>query len=107
MGSGISIFRAGIFTQRNRALSTAASLDHLVGAQKERFRDRQPERLGGRMPVGLGVVGIAVVLPGGDFVDEGLFVGDEFDCCAFLLSDGSAATSATKSALLRHGPAPE
>ena len=31
---------------------------------------------GGELPVGLGVVGIAVVLPGGDFVDEGLFVGD-------------------------------
>ena len=28
------------------------------------------------MPVGLGVVGIAVVLPGGDFIDESLFVGD-------------------------------
>jgi hypothetical protein len=27
------------------------------------------------LPVGLSVVGIAVVLPGGDFVDEGLFVG--------------------------------
>ena len=25
---------------------------------------------------GLGVIGISVVLPGGDFVDEGLFVGD-------------------------------
>ena len=25
---------------------------------------------GGELPVGLGVVGIAVVLPGGDFVDE-------------------------------------
>ena len=31
---------------------------------------------GGELPVGLGVVGIAIVLPGGDFVDEGLFVGD-------------------------------
>src|SRR2546430_6467133 len=30
---------------------------------------------GGELPVGLGVVGIAVVLPGGDFVDEDLFVG--------------------------------
>ena len=30
----------------------------------------------GELPVGLGVVGIAVVLPGGDFVDKGLFVGD-------------------------------
>ena len=30
----------------------------------------------GEVPVGLGVVGIAVVLPGGDFVDEGLFVRD-------------------------------
>ena len=28
------------------------------------------------MPVGLGVVCIAVVLPGGDFVDEGLFIGN-------------------------------
>ena len=34
-------------------------------------------RGGGReVPVGLGVVSIAVVLPGGDFVDEGWFVGD-------------------------------
>ena len=31
---------------------------------------------GGELPVGLGVVGVAVVLPGGDFLDEGLFVGD-------------------------------
>jgi hypothetical protein len=31
---------------------------------------------GGELPVGLGVVGIAVMLPGGDFVDEGLFVGN-------------------------------
>ena len=30
----------------------------------------------GELPIGLGVVGIAVVLPGGDFVDEGLLVGD-------------------------------
>jgi hypothetical protein len=30
---------------------------------------------GSELPVGLGVVGIAVVLPGGDFIDEGLFVG--------------------------------
>ena len=28
------------------------------------------------VPVGFGVSGIVVVLPGGDFVDEGLFVGD-------------------------------
>ena len=28
------------------------------------------------VPVGLGVIGIAVVLPGGDFVDEGLLVRD-------------------------------
>ena len=28
------------------------------------------------MPVGLGVVGVAVVFPGGDFLDEGLFVGN-------------------------------
>ena len=31
---------------------------------------------GGELPVGLGVVGIAVVLPGGDFVDEDLLVGN-------------------------------
>ena len=31
---------------------------------------------GGELPVGVGVVGIVVVLPGGDFVGEGLFVGD-------------------------------
>jgi hypothetical protein len=31
---------------------------------------------GGELPVGLSVVGIAVVLPGGDFVDEDLFVGN-------------------------------
>ena len=31
---------------------------------------------GGELPIGFGVVGIAVVLPGGDFVDECLFVGD-------------------------------
>ena len=28
------------------------------------------------VPVGLGVIGISLLLPGGDFVDEGLFVGD-------------------------------
>jgi hypothetical protein len=28
------------------------------------------------VPVGFGFAGIAVVLPGGDFLDEGLFVGD-------------------------------
>ena len=28
------------------------------------------------VPVGLGFVGVAVVLPGGDFLDEGLLVGD-------------------------------
>jgi hypothetical protein len=34
-------------------------------------------RVGGsEVPIGLGVVGIAVVLPGGDFVNDGLFVGD-------------------------------
>ena len=27
------------------------------------------------MPIGLGVIGIAVLLPRGDFLDEGLFVG--------------------------------
>ena len=31
---------------------------------------------GGELPVGLGVVVIAVVLPGGDFVDEDLFGGN-------------------------------
>jgi hypothetical protein len=31
---------------------------------------------GGEVPVGLGVIGISIVLPGGDFVDEGLLVGD-------------------------------
>ena len=28
------------------------------------------------MPIGLGVVGIAVALPCGDFLDEGLFIGN-------------------------------
>ena len=28
------------------------------------------------VPAGLGVIGISLLLPGGDFVDEGLFVGD-------------------------------
>ena len=28
------------------------------------------------MPVGLGVVGISVALPCGDFLDEGLFIGN-------------------------------
>ena len=31
---------------------------------------------GGEVPVCLGVIGIALLLPGGDFVDEGLFVGN-------------------------------
>ena len=31
---------------------------------------------GGELPIGFGVVGIAVVLPGGDFVAECLFVGN-------------------------------
>jgi len=31
---------------------------------------------GCEVPVGLGASGISVVLPGGDFVGEGLFVGD-------------------------------
>ena len=31
---------------------------------------------GGELPVGLGVVGISVVLPSGDFLGEGLFVGN-------------------------------
>jgi hypothetical protein len=31
---------------------------------------------GVELPVGLGVVGIAVMLPGGDFVDDDLFVGN-------------------------------
>ena len=30
----------------------------------------------GELPVGLGVVGISIVLPSRDFVDEGLFVRD-------------------------------
>ena len=30
---------------------------------------------GSEVPVGFGVMGILVVLPGGDFIDEGLFVG--------------------------------
>ena len=34
-------------------------------------------RLGGcEVPVGLGVIDISLLLPGGNFVDEGLFVGD-------------------------------
>jgi hypothetical protein len=28
------------------------------------------------VPVGRGVIGVALVLPGGDFLDEDLFVGD-------------------------------
>ena len=32
--------------------------------------------LGGELPVSCGVIGISVMLPGGDFVDEGLLVGD-------------------------------
>ncbi len=28
------------------------------------------------LPVGIGVVGISIILPGCDFVDEGLFVRD-------------------------------
>ena len=31
---------------------------------------------GGELPVRLGVVGIAVVFPSGDFLDEDLFVGN-------------------------------
>ena len=31
---------------------------------------------GGELPVGFGVIGIAVVLPGRDFVDECLFIGN-------------------------------
>ena len=31
---------------------------------------------GRELPVGLSVVGIAVMLPGGDFVDEDWFMGD-------------------------------
>jgi hypothetical protein len=31
---------------------------------------------GGELPIDLGVIGIAVVLPRGDFLDEGLFVGN-------------------------------
>jgi hypothetical protein len=33
-------------------------------------------RGGCEVPVGLGVVGVTVLLPGGDFLDESLFVGD-------------------------------
>jgi hypothetical protein len=47
---------------------------------------------GGELPVGLGVVGIAVVLPGGDFVDEDLFVGN------YSLPEGSLSVL-----LGRHG----
>ena len=32
--------------------------------------------LGGEVPIRLGVIDVAVVLPGGDFVCEGLFVGN-------------------------------
>jgi hypothetical protein len=32
--------------------------------------------LGGDLPVSRGVIGISVMFPGGDFVDEGLLVGD-------------------------------
>ena len=32
--------------------------------------------LGGELPVSRGVIGISVMFPGGDFVDEGLLVGD-------------------------------
>jgi len=31
---------------------------------------------GCEVPIGLGVIGIAVLLPSGDFLDEDLFVGD-------------------------------
>ena len=31
---------------------------------------------GCEVPVGLGVIGISLLLPGGDFVDEGLLVGN-------------------------------
>ena len=31
---------------------------------------------GGELPIGLGVVGVSIVLPSCDFVDEGLFVRD-------------------------------
>ncbi len=32
--------------------------------------------VGGEVPVGLGVVSVAIAFPGGDLIDEGLFVGD-------------------------------
>ena len=32
--------------------------------------------LGCELPVCLGVIGISVVLPSGDFVDEGVFIGN-------------------------------
>lgn len=35
-----------------------------------------PGVVGGEVPVGLGMVGVAVAFPGGDLVDESLFVGD-------------------------------
>ena len=30
----------------------------------------------GELPIGLGVVGVSILLPSGDFIDEGLFVWD-------------------------------
>src|SRR5438477_52707 len=43
---------------------------------------------GGELPVGLGVVGVAVVLPGGDFLNEDLFVGNAaIDSAAGFLTD--------------------
>ena len=43
---------------------------------------------GGELPVGLGVVGIAVVLPGGDFVDEDLFVRNGNHARSTILAGG-------------------
>ena len=45
---------------------------------------------GCEVPIGLGVIGIAVLLPGGDFLDEGLFVRD----AAVLSSDAKCNTPA-------------
>ena len=46
---------------------------------------------GGELPVGLGVVGVAVVLPGGDFLDEDLFVGAKPNSvCSFPEKRGAA-----------------
>ena len=48
---------------------------------------------GCEVPVGRGVIGVAVALPGGDFVDEGLFVAlrandDETSTCREFTLEG-------------------